>query len=164
MGYFDNTRKNWIIGFLVILNIGLLISFWLPSLHGRPHENQDKINNQFRKKLGLDEAQFEKVKDLRKEHFRETRMINENIHELKKEMFGVLKGENPDTTKAYNLAQKIGQLEGNIDKSLINHFLDLRAVCNEDQKIKLDKFFHRAMKKPGGRLPKKGDRPPLRRD
>ena len=165
MGYFDNTRKNWIIAFLVILNIGLLISLWLPKFSdgrpdGPPHERQEKISRQFQKELDLDEAQFKELKRLREEHFQETRAIHKKIRESKREMFNALKGKSPDTNKANQIANEIGSLEADIDKSVIRHFVALREVCNAEQRLKLEKIFHQAIRKQGGKPGPKGNRRP----
>ena len=149
MDYFDNTRKNWIITFLVFLNITFLASLWFSS-HRRPphpHEQRDHINRQFQRELELGDAQYEEVKLLRQEHFEQTHHVLDQIHEKKKEMFNALKGEIPDTSQANNFAEEIGTLEWQIESLMIKHYLELKDVCNKEQKLKLENVFHRAMRK-----------------
>lgn len=172
MGYFNSSQNKWIIVALVLLNLGFVAAMWWPKgeKHGRPGEGPPRHQTErlFKKELDLDEAQFEKVKILREQHFEEVQELLKQVRANKSEMFNALEGSNPDTSAANAFAKKSGALESQIDQLLIQHFMDLRAVCNEEQRQKLEKVFKRAIGKPGHgpgpKHPPKGDghRPPPR--
>jgi len=56
-------------------------------------------------------------------------------------MLDAVSAESPDTLKANMIADQIGIKEGNKEKLLVQHYLELQAECTPEQRQKLERVF-----------------------
>jgi hypothetical protein len=161
--------------FLVILNIVTLSLLWFgrPQADLRkgpigPEQNTERIQKLLKEELGFDNNQAEKYLAIRDKHKKETRHLNEDIRKLKKEMFDQALQSNDQAMISDSLLNLAQEKQSKIEKLTFQQFLDLKKICNSEQKMKLRKLIHRVLAPPHperhGEPPPtpKGERPPPR--
>lgn len=171
----DNMTKsktNWIaiaVGALVLINIGLVASIWLQRNSDKPEASgpMPGDRNPLATQLGFDSVQRRQFDTLRARHFALAQGYREELRSLKERYFEGIK-----TGAAANdsLAQAMAQVQAKLDRSTYEHFMQVRALCNEGQKNTFDRMLMRiinAMGKQGRREGpppgERGDRPDDRR-
>jgi len=167
------TKKRaafWIIFLLVVLNISTISMLWLNQNRGpgvpppRDQARQDQGTLEFlQRELDLTDEQILQYDQLRQTHAEQTRVLINDIQRLKKEMIDGIFYDEPDTMKAMEIADLIGDKETEVEQITFNHFLDLKQLCGTEQVDKLrglvDEFFRRNQQ-PGQQEPP----PPHRQD
>lgn len=138
-------KKNWIITFLVVLNVAILCSIWLKPSGGKGKKHPP-IEKMFQKELDLSNEQVKQFEKLRAENKEMAKPFHQERQENKKFMIEVLNQNPPNRIAADSLAENIGKLETQLDKLLIEHFLALQKVCNDSQKERLGEIFLKATK------------------
>ena len=130
------TKKHftfWIIFLLVILNISTISMLWLnqnrrsdapPPLRAPKHDQ--RTLGFLQKELDLTDAQILLYDQLRQAHKQQTRGLINDIRRLKQEMMDEIFNDEPDTTKAMELADLIGEKQAEVERITFNHFLDLK--------------------------------------
>ncbi len=99
--------------------------------------------------MGLKDEQAAQFKQLRQAHFDKVKDLKDQLRAERKVMFEALMESLPsDTVKAFRASEKIGQIEGEIERLLIQHYLELQAVCTPEQQQKLGAVFKKALPKP----------------
>jgi Spy/CpxP family protein refolding chaperone len=139
---------NLLIIILVVINIASLSFIWYRQLQSPPplppHPKSpgiQHVNNFFGKELNLtldQEKQFDKI---RKEHVVKTNAMKDKMGGLRREILEDSFSDNPDTDKINKLAEKIGETQKDYEEFLSEHFRNLSAACNAEQKEKLKKIF-----------------------
>ncbi len=139
MEILTNKRFLWIIILiLLILNIASLTTIWL-----RPWESGVRETREFRRPGAKDhflnkrlnftpeqQAQFEK---LLKKHRNalDTKVIE--ISSLREELMGMMRNQE-FTTESEKIVQTIGQKQSELELINYNHFKEIMAICNDEQK------------------------------
>lgn len=129
---------------LVLMNIATLAGMWKlmqRDFHAPPPGPKEFLIA----KLQLDEEQQKVFETLRKEHFDQMRVLQENIRSEKDEMYDLLKSDNPDTTATYGHIAQIMREEEQLERITFEHFRKVRAICNDDQKQHFDAIIDRVM-------------------
>lgn len=158
----------WTIILLVVLNISTISMLWLNQKNrpGVPPPlralRQDQRTLQFlQKELNLTDAQIQQYDQLRQAHAHQTRGLINDIRGLKQKMMDEIFNDEPDSTKAMEIAGLIGEKQTEVERMTFNHFLDLKELCGKDQigKLKglIDEFF-RSNPPPGQQRPRPSDR------
>jgi Spy/CpxP family protein refolding chaperone len=128
---------------------------------GPDHKQHRNVQNFLRNELNLSEEQLQQFKNLRKQHFEQSRFIMHEIRELKKEMMNELFESTPDTSKLEQLANEIGKRQTELGKLTSNHFLDLKSVCQVHQRRKLRALLHEFFGPPQHRVTPPRNKPGL---
>jgi len=144
VAFFKN-RSGWIIAILVLLNIGTLASMWLFP----PRSPHHRVERLLQKELNLTDEQKEQFKTLRDQHRSITKVYHEEKQQIKKQLFEVLSKNPPDSILFKDLMKKEGEVHALLEKALIQHFLDMKAICSEEQQKKLGRIFSRMTRPPG---------------
>lgn len=158
------TVLKWSVGILVVLNIILLVNFWksngltahprFPKMAGG-HGPAEMIINEL--KLSKEQiVQFDKLKEA---HHSSMLELQAKGNELRNNYFNNLKQDNPDQKVIDELANAIGDNQKQIETITFNHFMDVRKLCNEEQKKRFDLIINDVLQHmTGGR--RGGDMPP----
>jgi Spy/CpxP family protein refolding chaperone len=161
MNVFGRNRfTNWLIIILVLLNLGLLATFWYsrlnppqektgviedtgrqPGLRGRPAaEHRQKQAGQLarflEKELNFTQQQVQQFLKLREEHFQKADQLRKKMDDLRKEMMDHLLDPLPDTDKAEQLAAALGQTMAELEKTMFRHMLELMNIGDTQQREK----------------------------
>ena len=157
-----NRVSNWIIILLVIMNLGtlgtiLFLHFKQPSLprNGGP----DPAQHFLERELHLTEEQAQQFEELRKEHFLQSKAINDEVHQLKSAIMEELFSSSPDSEKVERLAEEIGKKQAELEQLRFQHFLALKSLCQPEQVEKLQALIHEIVRPPA---PPGSGRPPER--
>lgn len=144
-----------IISALILLNIATLATLWFRPM-GPPPPDRHRTGDFLVRELKFDKQQAEQFRKLRDAHFQNARELDHQIHENKRRMLEVLAQNPPDTAAAFAITQSTGKLTHRLDSLLVQHYLDIQAICTPEQREKLKHVFMEAMPKPEG--PPKGRR------
>jgi len=154
---------------LALLNIATLITIWFSPRERKPHfpdhhqPQQRIIRNLLINELHLSDIQmhaFEKSGDI---HFHNSRAILDKIHKNKTDMFDELFKDIPDTTKISGYLKEIGTDQSELEKLTFDHFLELKKLCNQEQKIKFKSLLKDMLMaiEPSRQLPEPPLPPPI---
>lgn len=153
-----------VIVLLIVLNLATISTLWLKDKNPPPPpgENQPNrgVEQLLSKELKLTEKQKTEFTKLRESHFKATRSITKEIHELKKEMMDQLNEVEFDPIAVEMLANEIGEKQAKIEEEIFNHFVDLLSVCNDDQKKKFRTLLSNFFPNPENKPPRPGGTPP----
>ena len=155
MSLFKNISKNWVIGLLVAMNIALLsfILFMRPSppIDGKTSTKSGlskaaRVSKHLQKELNLSDEETANLRSFQEVYFKEKNAKYDHIKVLKKEMFAALNLETPDTSKAKDIANQIGNEHQAIEEMMGNHYLELKTKYTSPEQIKkLDRIFERVI-------------------
>ncbi|RYZ22251.1 MAG: hypothetical protein EOO16_09765 [Chitinophagaceae bacterium] len=158
----STNRINWIaiaLTALVLVNIGLVATIWVqrkePVVAGAnmARRGPDLLPTE----LGFDSVQRARFEVLRDNHRSTTRAYREQLRELKEEFFdGVKRGEEP----ADGLLAAMTRIQADIDRGTYRHFVQVRALCRNDQKETFDRMLHRVLAQMGAPRPPRPEGPP----
>ena len=153
----NNTRfLKIVIVFLLLINLGAISFMWC----NRPHHN-DQVGGFFEKELQFTPKQvalFDKLKD---EHRTEMEVLKSESKELHDAYFDLLKNPSVNPISVTQKAAEIAKVKEKEELVTFYHFQKVRAICNENQKIKFDQIIREAarmMAPPKG--PREGQGPP----
>ena len=168
---------------LIILNLGILTMLWINKpdhpkfpnhIADRPNE-QEQISILLRQELEFTDEQIEEYLHLRRINREQMSGLENEIRDLKRQMFNKVILENSDLPISDSLLSMILDKQGQIEKLTYQHFLDLNQLCDPGQQNKLQLLIHRLLPPPGrrqesGHLPPPHDEldnrppPPPKRD
>ena len=147
MSYFNQPQYKKIIGLLSLFNICLLAIIFFSFSKPKDRPRHDPISI-FSKELQLSEAQDEQLKKIHQTHHKKLRSIKKIWRENKNAWMNALSETPSDKNKVEKYAELIGQNQVEIEKSIGEYFLQLKAICDESQKEKLNTLFLKAMHPP----------------
>ncbi|MCB2196270.1 MAG: periplasmic heavy metal sensor [Bacteroidetes bacterium] len=141
-----------LIAVLVVINISALITIIysenreLPS--NRPLNNQvvEEIESRgmyhfLRDELKLTDAQFDQFRDIQGTNMSKSRNIAIELSNKRREMMNEIAKVNPNKEKLDTIAKEIGELHYHLKLNTINHFLELKEICNEEQQESIQRLF-----------------------
>lgn len=170
-----NKGRGWVVLLLIVMNIVSLSALWLGHERraGRGLRGEGPGGRFLEEKLELTSAQGEELKVLRGAHFDRMDQLRKDFHEKRKQFHEQLKAER-SPAQVEGLADEIGRLQAGIEKEIYRHFSDIRAICNQDQKVVFDQIIEEVLRRgqqrggpqqgppsrrpsgPGGNLPPDG--------
>jgi periplasmic protein CpxP/Spy len=142
---------TWLLALLLLANAVTLVFFWI----GRPKDQVNKGNPKdfLVKELNFDDRQQKQFEELRQDHRRKTEALREKVKVAKDDMFELIKEpETPDSSKQL-AARRVSLLTEEIDVNTLNHFQQVRALCNEEQRQKFDGIIRQLTRMMGNQRP-----------
>lgn len=121
---------------LVILNIVSLSFIWNGKDHDRGDHHPPKVEKYLGRRLNLNDEQIKVFKKSRREHFKNTAVLMEDIAKIRSQLAGKIEEEASDS-----LLNLIASNYRKLEKLNHEHFRRLRSVCNDEQKIKFDSML-----------------------
>ena len=140
-----------IISVLLIANIGLLY-FFVFNKPGRPHRPTDKeMHDQAVKKVknevGLNDEQAILYDSLRTTQFKNMKPLFQDLTKSKEEFFSLIYQQGVSDSVVNSYASRIGEKQIALDISTFHYFQSIKALCNEEQKPKMDSFIKQIVKR-----------------
>lgn len=152
----------WIIALLLALNISTIGG--LLYHHNQEQkdemalvidvENDTKLTGRyFRQVLGFNDEQMDAFRQANRNFQPVANQIIQQIDFLKQSQFEELKKTSPDTIQLNELSDQIGVQHATLKKVTNRFYLAIKAVCNDEQCLKLEEVFHPLFKNtvPAGR-------------
>jgi len=139
----------------VLLNFASLGALWYsrknPGFLGPSHPPRGAGFSALDKDLRLDEDQKKRFEALRQAHFAATGAILAEIHETRKTMVNELLLGQTNAARRSELTHRIGEAQSRLERHFIEHFAELRRVCNGDQRERLDAHLREMVASHGNR-------------
>ena len=92
-----------------------------------------------------DSTQETKIHALMSEHFRKMDLMKEKEHDAKAAFFSLLLTDTASVSTILSYAEHAATITLEIDTIVYNHFNAIRAICNPEQKEKLDRVIQRIL-------------------
>jgi protein CpxP len=150
-----------IITVLVISNLALAgyLIFGRSYKHKPPRSGRDAFSEYMKKELNFSEEQAEKFKQLTSEHFEKMRPILQDIRQAKDSFFSLMRlPEMPSDSLLMASAEKIAAKQKYQELQSFRHFRQVRALCNDEQKLKFDTLIKKMINRSFSRGPDKGQK------
>lgn len=138
---------------LLAINLGTLTMLWMkPGKHKGPrHHKGDPIAQTLKNEVGFDDEQLAAFQDLKEGHREKIEDIHQSNRDLREQLHSV---ESNNANLADSLSSALGANIASIELVTWQHFQDIRALCTEEQKDKLDDLLHSIARKLGPPRPK----------
>jgi len=156
---------GWLLVVLIVTNALTLSIIWFKELNRKQPETpspppREQVNNYLDVQLNLSPEQKELFKKYREQHADTTRMFNDKIAFLKREILLETFKDNPDKNKIHDLIGKMGGVQKDYEEFLFRHFKNLESVCNPQQKEILKRIFLSSFNAQIRPLRRNGEEPP----
>jgi len=140
---------RWLVVILLVTNISTVVSVFYFEKRKcdtiQPKATTeipgDKRARYFRDQLGLDESQMDVVREVNRKFNRQSRAVLMTMDSLREQLVNEMTRENADTTVLRNISGLLGKQHAQLKVITYTFYIDLAAVCNVDQKSKLDSLF-----------------------
>lgn len=140
-----------VIGVLLVANIGLLYFFMFnkPSHPPRPSDKDmhDQAIKKVRDEVGLSNEQAVLYDTLRSQQFRNMKPLFKALTKSKEDFFSLIYQQDVSDSVLNAYASGIGEKQMALDISTFHYFQSIKALCNEEQKPKMDTFIKQIVKR-----------------
>jgi Spy/CpxP family protein refolding chaperone len=140
---------------LLLLNLGTLGVLFLKQQHSFP--NHREPGRLIIEGLKLDEVQIDKFEISKDLHRSNMTQKDAEQRALQRELWSLLRTDNPDTVKATAIMTRIEALSHEKRMITFQHFAQIRALCRPEQKVLFDKLIEEIGEK---LMPVAGPKPP----
>uniref|UniRef100_UPI003217434A hypothetical protein n=1 Tax=uncultured Draconibacterium sp. TaxID=1573823 RepID=UPI003217434A len=133
---------KWLNIFLLIINLSAFATF----LYMNQAQNIDPAEGHnsdeyLKEQLHLTNDQYKKVIELDQKVFRDYQVLIDIQCETNFELIKELSSENPSEEELKRLTEKIGKYHSLVKKQTVQHFQNIKSVCNETQIVLLDNLL-----------------------
>ena len=127
-----------IIVLLMLLNVASIGFMWWKNMPRKFDTRQeDKASEYIIHELNLNAKQQIAYAALLKMHREQMDEANKDLMKTKDAFFDLLQEDNLDSSKVLSAVDFLGKAEGKNSLITLQHFQQLKAICNEEQKKKL---------------------------
>ncbi len=163
----NNKILIWVIIILAVTNISTVGTIIYHNYFQQATDCNEETTNKidvpdtrlgrfFREELNLSNEQHQQFRTFRRNFHYKANNITQKMQILRNDMLTELKKENSDTVYLHKLAKEIGNLHTELKHLTFEYYLDMKNVCNDDQKEKLYQIFNSMMNKNAEiKMPKK---------
>ncbi len=133
----------WLNIFLLVINISAFVTFLLMNNSSGKTEHDDRFSSDefLKTELGLSEEQYHAISAQNNNIFRVYQAFLDMKCELNFRLIEELSSEHPSDSVMDSLANRIGMIDGKIKKQTVNHFKNIRSICNDEQKVLLNQLL-----------------------
>lgn len=122
-------------------------------------ETQNRgMNFFFRDELNLTDEQFEEFKIINKKYFNKSQDIAFKLHNNRILLLEELAKINPNLETMDQVAKEIGELHYELKLNTIEHFMELKNLCNKEQQEYLQHFFMKIIEDQDNSSPRRRNR------
>lgn len=138
----------WLNIFLLLINISAFTTILL--MNGKTssvEQKSDKYKSDMflKEELNLSDEQFSQLSKLDGNVFRNYQLLIDKQCELNFDLLEELSSENPSKETLDSIAERIGRYQTLLKKQTIKHFINIRSICSDEQKILLDDLLKEMM-------------------
>ncbi len=144
-------KYKWALGGLIVmvlLNIATLVTIWTiqPPQPFIPEEDplQGRVQKFMERELNLSDQQVQTFRRLRMEHMQETRALNTKLHQNRRKFYEAL-SDSTAHSKRDSLARIIGNCYVDIERSMHEHFAELKSVLGPEQQQKFEELTRQSL-------------------
>lgn len=144
-----------IVGVLLVVNLGVLLLFLNMKQPGNRFRNRQNMAEILEKKVGFTKQQLTAYQDLREQHWKKLKPLLGDMRSARDSFYKLLyQPQVPDSVLSL-AADGIAVRQKAIDMQTFRHFQQVRNLCDDTQRPKVDSLIHQLMSKMGA---------PFRRD
>ncbi len=166
-------RKILIVSILIlfVINISALITILYNNYQVKKRFVKDEIlqketqnrgmNYFFKDELNLTEEQFEEFKIINDKYFNKSQDIALKLHNNRILLLEEVANINPNMNTLNLVAKEIGELHYELKLNTIQHFMELKNLCNDEQQEYLQHFFMRIIENQDNSSPRRRNRPDI---
>ena len=148
MSYLRNNKVLLLItNVLLIANIGLLYFFVFNKPQKPPKQPPVNAIEKVKIEVGLDDEQAVLYDSLRTKQFRNMKPLFKALTKSKEDFFSLIYQHGVSDSVLNSYASKIGEKQMELDISTFHYFQSIKALCNEEQKPKMDSFIKQIVKR-----------------
>lgn len=127
---------------LLTINVAILV-VWLMVLSSHSVDPKEKLtSNEFlQDELGLSHDQFESINRLDSVNFEHYQRILRLLCSNRRLLLKEISKPTYNKEKVYEITMRIGHLHTALKRQTVNHLLNIKKVCDEEQKNKLMVLF-----------------------
>ncbi len=137
-----NKFNTWLILILLAVNILTVSIIWMQTLKERNPilpppvgiEQKPESVSLMQRTLNLSDEQTKQFEKMRENHFARSKIVNEKILELKRQIVKQIFSDKKDTVLVSSLCNQIGALETDLEKLRFKHFTEFVSICTPGQK------------------------------
>lgn len=146
-----------IVGVLLVVNLAVLLLFVNMKQQERPGRNRGRqgMIEVLEKKAGFSKEQLQSYQELREQHWKKLKPLLADMRNARDSFYKLLYVPEVPDSALLRAANVIGQRQKAIDLQTFRHFQQVRNLCDDTQRPKLDSLIHQFMSKTGA---------PFRRD
>ena len=141
---YKNRLLFWILIFLVVVNLSALATYFLfPQKPDVVACNNDNMapGCALHAELNLTDDQIRLVDRINSDYQEVSQPISEKIKNARADILDELASNMPDTLNINQLSLEISKLQSQLHRENINHYLELKKVCNPDQAMRLSNLY-----------------------
>ncbi len=148
---------TWLVVILLALNIATIASLVYHARQSEKNvreqqENQVSAKSEqgtrfFREKLDLSPDQVLRFREVNRSYNRAANLIANRLERLRLDMVEEMGKAQPDTTRLNTICREVGKNHENLKRLTIDHYLKMRALCNEEQAVRLTGIFMEMVQK-----------------
>lgn len=146
----------WAIAILALMNISTLVTVLYSknkSSAGEVSANISELGETettsigysgqyFRNRLNLSRYQMDQFVQFNPVFRQKARNINISLRRVRNEMLSEMAAKESDKNRLNILADSVGILHSDLKKYTNQYYLDIKAICNQEQKEKLEQMFN----------------------
>ncbi len=147
-----------IVGVLLVVNLGVLLLFLNVKQPGNRRDGirgRQGMSEVLEKKAGFSKQQLKAYQELREQHWKKLKPLLADLRNAKDSFYKLLYQPQVADSVLSRAADEIGSRQKAIDLQTFRHFQQVRGLCDDSQRPKLDSLIHQVVTKMGG---------PFRRD
>lgn len=127
---------------LLAINIAVLVIWFMISASSSVDPKLKLNSNEFLKEeLGLNQVQFDSINRLDQINFEHYQRILRLLCTNRRLLLQEISKDSLDKDEVNKITLRIGHLHTALKRQTVNHLLNIKKVCDNDQKEKLSKLF-----------------------
>ncbi|HEU5168537.1 MAG TPA: hypothetical protein VFU29_23490 [Chitinophagaceae bacterium] len=152
MSYLRNNKVLLLItSVLLVANSGLLYFFVFNKPEHERKMNPDEMRKmaieKVKNEVGLNDEQAVAYDSLRSQQFRNMKPLFKDLIKSKEDFFSLIYQQGVSDSVMNSYASRIGEKQMELDISTFHYFQSIKALCNEEQKPKMDSFIKQIVKR-----------------
>jgi hypothetical protein len=126
----------------ILINRNQAANFSYPQRQKISESASAKFSGRFiRDHLGFNQQQMNRFVEINPEFRRQVMGINNELAGLRRRMLVEMSTGSSDTSKLNQLCDSIGQVHASLKKYTYKYYLDIKNICDKQQKVKLEQMF-----------------------
>lgn len=142
--YHKNRWLFWVLIFLIIVNLAALGTyFFFPRQQTviACEEGAVTPGCVYQTRLDLTDEQAHQVDLISEDYLKTSRPIAHEIKSIRGSILDELTVDQPDTSYLNELSSALAELQGQLQRKNIEHYMALKEVCNPEQAMRLSNLY-----------------------
>jgi Spy/CpxP family protein refolding chaperone len=142
--YHKNKALFWIMMFLILVNLSALATYFLFPRKATVVNCAERTSGPgcaLHAELDLTEVQLARVEVINTNYLEESGPVSEEIKDTRADVLDELALDEPDTLKLNQYSLELSQLQHQLHRQNMKHYMELKKVCTSDQAMRLSNLY-----------------------